>query len=225
LIFNEGYYPTVGERLTRPELLEEALRLGRIVAELLPREAEVHGLVALMELQASRIRARTRPSGEPVLLLDQDRSRWDWLLVGRGLAALERAYGTGGPIGPYTLQAGIAACHARAHVPEDTDWGRILALYDGLAQLMRSPVVELNRAVAVGMAWGPRAALPIVDRLLEEPALDRYHLLPTVRGDLLEKLGRVDEARAEFERAALLTANSRHQAALLKRAAVCASRR
>jgi RNA polymerase sigma factor (sigma-70 family) len=225
LIFNEGYYPTAGERLTRPELLEEALRLGRILAELLPREPEVHGLVALMELQASRTRARTGPSGEPVLLLDQDRARWDWLLVGRGLAALERAYATGGPIGPYTLQAGIAACHARARAPEDTDWERIVALYDGLAQLMRSPVVELNRAVAVGMASGPRAALTIVDRLRQEPALDSYHLLPSVRGDLLEKLGRLDEARAEFERAALLSANSRQQAALLGRAAVCAPQR
>ena len=218
LIFNEGYSPAAGERLVRPELLREALRLGRILAELLPREAEVHGLVALMELQASRTRARVSPSGDQVLLLDQDRSRWDWLLVGRGLAALDRAYATGGPIGPYTLQAGIAACHARARVAEDTDWERIVALYDGLAQLMPSPVVELNRAVAVGMAFGPQAALELVDALRDEIVLDGYHLLPTVRGDLLEKLGRTEEARAEFERAALLTANSRQRAALLERA-------
>ena len=218
LIFNEGYSPAAGERLVRPELLREALRLGRILAELLPREAEVHGLVALMELQASRTRARVSPSGDHVLLLDQDRSRWDWLLVGRGLAALDRAYATGGPIGPYTLQAGIAACHARARVAEDTDWERIVALYDGLAQLMPSPVVELNRAVAVGMAFGPQAALELVDALRDEIVLDGYHLLPTVRGDLLEKLGRTEEARAEFERAALLTANSRQRAALLERA-------
>jgi RNA polymerase sigma factor (sigma-70 family) len=225
LIFNEGYSATAGERLIRPELMEEALRLGRTLAELLPREAEVHGLVAVMELQASRTRARTGASGQPVLLLDQDRSRWDWLLVGRGLAALERAYATGAPIGPYTLQAGIAACHARARAAADTDWERIVALYDGLAQLMPSPVVELNRAVAVGMAFGPQAALEIADRLREEPALDGYHLLPSVRGDLLHKLGRFDHARAEFERAALLTANSRQRAALLERAAASASQR
>jgi RNA polymerase sigma factor (sigma-70 family) len=221
LIFNEGYSATSGDELIRPELMEEALRLGRILAELLPREAEVHGLVALMELQASRTRARISPSGQQVLLLDQDRARWDWLLIGRGLAALERAYTTGGPIGPYTLQAGIAACHARARVAEDTDWERIVALYDGLAQLMPSPVVELNRAVAVGMAFGPEAALEIVEALREDPTLDGYHLLPTVRGDLLEKLGRRSEARAEFERAALLTANTRQRAALLERAAAC----
>jgi RNA polymerase sigma-70 factor (ECF subfamily) len=221
LIFNEGYSATSGDELIRPGLMEEALRLGRILAELLPREAEVHGLVALMELQASRTRARISPSGEQVLLLDQDRSRWDWLLIGRGLAALERAYATGGPIGPYTLQAGIAACHARARAAEDTDWERIVALYDGLAQLMPSPVVELNRAVAVGMALGPQAALEIVEALREDPTLDGYHLLPTVRGDLLEKLGRRSEAGAEFERAALLTANTRQRAALLERAAAC----
>jgi RNA polymerase sigma-70 factor, ECF subfamily len=219
LIFNEGYSATAGTQLVRPELMEEALRLGRILAGLLPREAEVLGLVALMELQASRTRARISPSGEQVLLLDQDRSRWDWLLVGRGLAALERAYATGGPIGPYTLQAGIAACHARARVAADTDWERIVALYDGLAQLRPSPVVELNRAVAVGMAFGPAAALEIVDALREEPALDGYHLLPTVRGELLARLGRPDEARAELERAALLTANTRQRAALLARSA------
>ena len=225
LIFNEGHSATAGERLIRPELMDEALRLGRILAELLPREAEVHGLAALMELQASRTQARISPAGNQVLLLEQDRSRWDWLLVGRGVAALERAYATRGPIGPYTLQAGIAACHARARTPGNTDWERIVALYDGLAQLMPSPVVELNRAVAVGMAFGPLAALEIVDSLLEEPALDSYHLLPSVRGDLLDKLGRSDEARAEFERAAQRTANSRQRAALLEQAAACTSQR
>jgi RNA polymerase sigma-70 factor (ECF subfamily) len=225
LIFNEGYSATAGKELIRPELLEESLRLGRILAELLPREAEVHGLVALMELQASRTRARISPSGDQVLLLDQDRSRWDWLLIGRGLAAIERAYATGGPIGPYTLQAAIAACHARARVAEDTDWERIVALYDGLAQLMPSPVVELNRAVAIGMAFGPQAALEIVEALREDPTLDGYHLLPTVRADLLEKLGRRAEAYAEYERAALMTANTRQRAALLERAAACAPSR
>ena len=223
LIFNEGYYATAGERVIRPELVEEALRLGRVLAELLPGEAEVHGLVSLMELQASRMRARISPSGDHVLLPDQDRSRWDWLLVGRGLVALERAYATRGPIGPYTLQAAIAACHAKSRSGEDTDWEQIVALYDGLAQLMPSPVVELNRAVAVGMAFGPQAALGLVDALLEEPALDGYNLLPSVRGDLLEKLGRRGEARAEYERAALLTANTRQRAALLERAGICAT--
>jgi RNA polymerase sigma-70 factor (ECF subfamily) len=221
LIFNEGYAATMGDDWMRPELIEEALRLGRILAELLPSEPEVHGLVALMELHASRSRARTGPSGEPVLLLDQDRSRWDWMLVGRGLAALERAQGGGAAIGPYTLQAAIAACHARARVPEDTDWERIVALYDGLAQLSPSPVVELNRAMAIGMAYGPEEALALVDALCSEPALRSYHLLPAVRGDLLVKLGRDDEARTEFERAASLTQNSRERAVLIERIVAC----
>jgi RNA polymerase sigma-70 factor (ECF subfamily) len=224
LVFNEGYAATAGDDVIRPELIDEALRLGRILAELLPAEAEVHGLVALMELQASRSRARIGPSGEPVLLLEQDRSRWDWMLVGRGLLALERAHGAGGALGPYTLQAAIAACHARARVAEDTDWERIVALYDALAQLMPSPVVELNRAVAIGMAFGPQAALELVDDLTAEPALRGYHLLPTVRGDLLAKLGRNEEARAEFERAAALSHNSRQRARLLGRMAACSPR-
>jgi RNA polymerase sigma factor (sigma-70 family) len=221
LVFNEGYAATTGDDWMRPQLIEEALRLGRILAELLPSEPEVHGLVALMELQASRSRARTDPSGKPVLLLDQDRSRWDWMLVGRGLAALERAQTMGGALGPYTLQAAIAACHARARVADDTDWERIVALYDGLAQLTPSPVVELNRAVAIGMAFGPEAALELVNALRSEPALRGYHLLPTVRGDLLMKLGRDEEARAEFERAVSLTQNSRERDVLLERMAGC----
>jgi RNA polymerase sigma-70 factor (ECF subfamily) len=224
LIFNEGYAATAGDDWMRPELIEEALRLGRILAELLPSEPEVHGLVALMELHASRSRARTNRYGEPILLLDQDRSRWDWMLVGRGLAALERAQSRDGALGPYTLQAAIAACHARARVAEDTDWERIVALYDALVQLMPSPVVELNRAVAVGMAFAPEAALELVDALGSDPALQGYHLLPTVRGDLLAKLGRDEEARAEFARAASLTQNSRERAVLLGRMAGCAPR-
>jgi RNA polymerase sigma-70 factor, ECF subfamily len=203
--------------------MEEALRLGRILAELLPSEPEVHGLVALMELQASRARARIGPRGERILLLDQDRSRWDWLLVGRGLVALERAKRSGGALGPYTLQAAISACHARARVAADTDWEGIVALYDALAQLMPSPVVELNRAVAIGMAEGPEAALQLVDRLRSEPALSEYHLLPVVRGDLLYKLGRKDEARREFQRAASMTHNSGERAALLERVAACSA--
>ena len=221
LIFNEGYAATAGDDWVRPALVEEALRLGRILAELLPSEPEVHGLAALMELAASRMRARTAPDGEPVLLLDQDRSRWDWLLVGRGLRALDRAESTRGALGPYALQAAIAACHARARVPEDTDWERIVALYDGLAEVTRSPVVELNRAVAVGMAFGPEPALELVDALAEESALRHYHLLPTVRGDLLEKVGRFDEAREEFARAADLTGNARERTVLLDRMTRC----
>jgi RNA polymerase sigma-70 factor, ECF subfamily len=221
LIFNEGYAATAGDEWIRPELIEEALRLGRILAELLPSEPEVHGLVALMELHASRARARIGPSGEAVLLLDQDRSRWDWLLVGRGLAALERAQNTGGALGPYTLQAAIAACHARARLADQTDWQRIVALYDALAELRPSPIVELNRAVAVGMAFGPEAGLELVDAVASDPALRGYHLLPTVRGDLLAKLGRGEEARAEFNRAVSLTQNARERAVLRARVAAC----
>jgi RNA polymerase sigma-70 factor, ECF subfamily len=224
LIFNEGYATTAGDDWLRPELLEEALRLGRMLAALLPEEPEVHGLSALMELQASRARARLGPDGEPILLLDQDRSRWDWLLVGRGLAALDRAYAAGGAVGTYTLQAAIAACHSRARTAEDTDWVSIVAIYDGLAQVAPSPVVDLNRAVAVGMAFGPAQALRLVDDLADEPALSGYHLLPTVRGDLLEKLGRVADARAEFERALTLTQNARERSVLLERIAGCAAR-
>ena len=221
LIFNEGYAATAGEDWMRPALCDEALRLGRVLAELVPREPEVHGLVALMEIQASRVRARVGPSGEPVLLLDQDRARWDHLLIGRGLAALERAETLGGALGPYALQAAIASCHARARTAEETDWTRIAALYDALAQLAPSPVVELNRAVAVAMAFGPAAGLELVDALAEERALASYHLLPSVRGDLLFKVGRLHEARREFERAAGLTRNVREQALLLERAAEC----
>ncbi|MEA2323862.1 MAG: hypothetical protein QOD81_3712 [Solirubrobacteraceae bacterium] len=224
LIFNEGYAATAGDEWMRPELLDEALRLGRRLAALLPGEPEVHGLSALMELQASRARARVGRDGEPILLLDQDRSRWDWLLVGRGLAALERAYAAGGAVGTYTLQAAIAACHSRARAPEDTDWVSIVAIYDGLAQVAPSPVVDLNRAVAVGMAFGPAQALRLVDDLADEPALMGYHLLPTVRGDLLEKLGRLADARAEFERALTLTQNARERSVLLERIAGCSAR-
>jgi RNA polymerase sigma-70 factor (ECF subfamily) len=223
LIFNEGYAATAGDDWMRPGLCEDALRLGRILAELAPREPEVHGLVALMEIQASRIRARVGPSGEPVLLLDQDRSRWDQLLIRRGLAALERAEALGGTRGPYTLQAAIAACHATARVPEETDWTRIAALYAALSQLTPSPVVELNRAVALSMAFGPATGLELVDELIGEPSLKHYHLLPSIRGDLLEKLGRLDEARAEFERAASLTRNERERALLIGRAEAAAT--
>jgi RNA polymerase sigma factor (sigma-70 family) len=222
LIFNEGYSATAGEDWMRPALCEDALRLGRILAGLEPDEAEVHGLVALMEIQASRSRARVGPTGEPILLMDQDRSRWDRLLIGRGLAALARAEAIGGSLGPYALQAAIAACHARALRPEDTDWARIVALYDALSELTPSPVVELNRAVAISMADGPAAGLDVVETLVDEPALRGYHLLPAVRGDLLAKLGRTSEARSEFERAAFMTQNARERHLLLERAAACA---
>ena len=223
LIFNEGYSATAGEDWVRPALCEEALRLGRILAELAPTEPEVQGLVALMEIQASRLSARIGASGEPVLLLDQDRTRWDRLLIRRGLAALERAEMMGGALGPYGLQAAIAACHARAATPGDTDWPRIVALYDAVAQLAPSPIVELNRAVAVGMAFGPDAGLDLVDALVGEPSLKSYHLLPAVRGDLLRKLGRAQEARAEFERATSLTENLAERKLLTRRAAECAA--
>ena len=222
-IFNEGYSATAGDDWIRPHLTHDGLRLGRILAALAPDEPEVLGLVALMEIQASRNRARVGPSGEPVLLLDQDRSRWDYVLVGRGLAALERAEELGGGLGPYALQASIAACHARARVAEDTNWPRILALYDALAELAPSPVVDLNRAVAIGMAFGPEPALQVVDELTREPALEGYYLLPSVRGDLLFKLGRLDEAQAEFEQAASLTDNAPERRLLLERAAACAA--
>lgn len=224
LIYNEGYTATAGDDWVRPALCQDALRLGRILAELMPKEPEVHGLVALMEIQSSRLRARVGPDGEPVRLLDQDRARWDPLLIRRGLVALQRAEALGGALGPYALQAAIAACHARARTPDETDWPRIAALYDALAQLEPSPIVELNRAVALAMAFGPEAGLELVDTLAEDGALRNYHLLPTVRGDLLEKLGRFEEARAEFERAAELTRNARERALLLERAATCRER-
>ena len=222
LVFNEGYSATAGDDLMRAGLCEDALRLGRIMAGLAPKEPEVHGLVALMEIQASRSRARVGPLGQIVLLLDQDRGRWDPLHISRGLAALARAEKLGGALGPYALQAAIAACHARARSAEDTDWARIAALYDALAELMPSPVVELNRAVAVGMAFGPAAGLELVDALVSEPSLKTYHFLPSARGDLLAKLGRSEEARVEFERAASLTQNARERDLLLGRAAACA---
>jgi RNA polymerase sigma-70 factor (ECF subfamily) len=221
LVFNEGYAATAGDDWMRPELCQDALRLGRILAELVPGESEVHGLVGLMEIQASRARARVGRSGEPILLLDQDRGRWDYVLVRRGLSALARAEALAGAHGPYALQAAIAACHARARTGQETDWARIAALYDELARVAPSPVVELNRAVAVGMAFGPAQGLQLVDALATEPSLKAYHLLPSVRGDLLVKLGRPGEARGEFERAASLTRNARERKLLLGRAAEC----
>lgn len=221
LVFNEGYTATAGDDWMRPALCDEALRLGRIVAELVPQEPEVHGLVALMEIQASRARARVGRAGEPILLLEQDRALWDHLLIGRGLAALARAERPGGARGAYVLQAAIAACHARARIAADTDWPRIVALYDQLGRVAPSPVVELNRAVAVAMAFGPAAGLALADALRAAPALEGYHLLPSVRGDLLAKLGRSEEARAEFERAASLTSNARERELLLGRARAC----
>ncbi|MCI0505847.1 MAG: RNA polymerase sigma factor [Gammaproteobacteria bacterium] len=224
LVFNEGYSATAGDDWMKPALCEEALRLGRILAELATQEPEVHGLAALMEIQASRLHARSGPAGEPVLLLEQNRARWDQLLIRRGLAALERAEAIGGVLGPYCLQAAIAACHARARTADETDWKRIAALYDALAQLAPSPVVEINRAVAVSMAFGPAAGLELVDALMPEPLLKNYHLLPSVRGDLLVKLGRHVEAQAEFKRAAALTQNIRERNLLLERARRCDTR-
>ena len=225
LIFNEGYSATTGDDWLRPDLCEDALRLGRILAELAPQEPEAHGLVALMEIQASRTRARVGPSGEPVLLLDQNRAMWDHVLIGRGLAALDRAEKLDGTGGRYALQAAIAACHARARTAEQTDWALIAALYAALAQLTPSPVVELNRAVALGMAFGPEVGLELVDALTSEPSLRHYHLLPSVRADLLAKLGRFDEARVELERAASLTRNARERELLLARAATMAGKK
>ena len=224
LIFNEGYAATAGEDWMRPALCEDALRLGRILAGLVPAEPEVQGLVALMEIQASRVPARVGPGGEPILLLDQDRTRWDHALIRHGLAALQRAEEMGGTLGPYALQAAIAACHARAHTSEESDWERIAALYDALAQLTPSPIVELNRAVAVSMAFGPAAGLGLVDALVSEPSLRNYHLLPTVRGDFLFKLGRYAEAQTEFARAATLTQNTRERDLLLERATACTTK-
>jgi RNA polymerase sigma-70 factor (ECF subfamily) len=222
LVFNEGYSATAGEDWIRPQLCEEALRLGRVLAELAPEEAEVHGLVALMEIQASRLKTRVGPSGEPILLTDQNRARWDRLLIRRGLAALARAEALGRVPGPYVLQAAIAACHGRARTAEETDWARIVGLYGALGEIMPSPVVELNRAVALGMLLGPAAGLEVVDALASEPSLKAYHLLPSVRGDFLKKLGRLKEARAEFERAASMTRNEPERKLLLARAAACA---
>jgi predicted RNA polymerase sigma factor len=222
LIFNEGYSATAGENWMRPALCEDALRLGRILAELVPNEPEVHGLVSLMEIQASRSAARVGRSGEPILLLEQNRGQWDQLLIRRGLAALDRAEQLGGTAGSYAMQAAIAACHARARTAAKTDWKRITELYDSLAQLMSSPIVELNRAVAHAMAFGPAAGLELIDTVASEPSLKSYHLLPSVRGDFLFKLGRSAEARAEFERAAAMTRNARERELLLDRARACA---